>query len=222
MLKKVTFVGRCAAARRRRFRPPRVMQRASTRLSDPRVNARDARQPDRERPGQRTSARLVSGDASLLRFGANQSAIANVVYASLQPVGLASERAMRSDRPGRWWVATVVCLSIAAGRAVGAARRHLRPRESRRVARLLLRRFRRHWRPRAHCAARATPRLPRRFRTERRRHRLGSRGPGAKAFWAAAERAKSSPKWRYCEVATNHMIPNNRPTELAQLLLELA
>ena len=46
--------------------------------------------------------------------------------------------------------------------------------------------------------------------------------PAATAFWAAADRAKSSPKWRYREVATNHMIPNNRPKELAQLLLELA
>ena len=46
--------------------------------------------------------------------------------------------------------------------------------------------------------------------------------PGAKAFWAAAERAKSSPAWRYREVATNHMIPNNRPRELTELLLELA
>ena len=46
--------------------------------------------------------------------------------------------------------------------------------------------------------------------------------PGAKAFWSAADRAKSSPKWRYREVATNHMIPNNRPGELTELLLELA
>jgi pimeloyl-ACP methyl ester carboxylesterase len=46
--------------------------------------------------------------------------------------------------------------------------------------------------------------------------------PGAKAFWSAADRAKSSPKWRYREVATNHMVPNNRPQELAELLLELA
>jgi hypothetical protein len=46
--------------------------------------------------------------------------------------------------------------------------------------------------------------------------------PGAKPFWTAADRAKSSPKWRYREVATNHMVPNNRPKELAELLLELA
>jgi pimeloyl-ACP methyl ester carboxylesterase len=41
-------------------------------------------------------------------------------------------------------------------------------------------------------------------------------------FWAAADRAASSPAWRYREIATNHMIPSNRPDELARLLLELA
>jgi pimeloyl-ACP methyl ester carboxylesterase len=46
--------------------------------------------------------------------------------------------------------------------------------------------------------------------------------PGNAAFQAAADHARSSPAWRYREVATNHMIPNNRPHELAQLLLELA
>jgi pimeloyl-ACP methyl ester carboxylesterase len=45
---------------------------------------------------------------------------------------------------------------------------------------------------------------------------------GTDAFWAAAGRARSSPDWRYHEIATNHMIPNNRPRELAELLLELA
>jgi pimeloyl-ACP methyl ester carboxylesterase len=44
--------------------------------------------------------------------------------------------------------------------------------------------------------------------------------PGA--FWAAAERAKSSPAWNYREIATNHMVPANRPEELADMLLELA
>jgi pimeloyl-ACP methyl ester carboxylesterase len=42
------------------------------------------------------------------------------------------------------------------------------------------------------------------------------------AFWAAAQHAKSSPKWQYREIATNHMVPINRPAELAELLLELA
>jgi pimeloyl-ACP methyl ester carboxylesterase len=46
--------------------------------------------------------------------------------------------------------------------------------------------------------------------------------PGAGAFWAAAEHSRSSPAWDYREIATNHMIPVNRPQELAGLLLELA
>ena len=41
-------------------------------------------------------------------------------------------------------------------------------------------------------------------------------------FWAAADRAKASPAWRYREIATNHMIASNRPEELARLLLDLA
>jgi pimeloyl-ACP methyl ester carboxylesterase len=41
-------------------------------------------------------------------------------------------------------------------------------------------------------------------------------------FWAAADRARNSPTWRYKEIATNHMIPSNRPTDLVRLLLELA
>jgi pimeloyl-ACP methyl ester carboxylesterase len=40
-------------------------------------------------------------------------------------------------------------------------------------------------------------------------------------FWAAADRARHSPAWRYREIATNHMIPSNRPDELVRLLLEL-
>jgi hypothetical protein len=40
-------------------------------------------------------------------------------------------------------------------------------------------------------------------------------------FWAAADRAKASPAWRYREIATSHMIASNRPAELARLLLEL-
>ena len=45
--------------------------------------------------------------------------------------------------------------------------------------------------------------------------------PASHAFWAAADRARSSPDWRYREIPTNHMIPNNRPDELADVLLEL-
>lgn len=46
--------------------------------------------------------------------------------------------------------------------------------------------------------------------------------PGSKALWSAAERARSSPAWRYREIATNHMVASNRPHELAEVLLELA
>lgn len=42
------------------------------------------------------------------------------------------------------------------------------------------------------------------------------------AFWTAADHAQSSPAWRYREIATNHMIPSNRPEELAGVLLELS
>ena len=41
-------------------------------------------------------------------------------------------------------------------------------------------------------------------------------------FWAAADRASTSPAWRYRELATTHMIPSNRPGDLARLLTELA
>ena len=43
---------------------------------------------------------------------------------------------------------------------------------------------------------------------------------GASAFLGAAERAKASPKWRYFEIETTHMVPHNRPKELAAILLE--
>jgi pimeloyl-ACP methyl ester carboxylesterase len=46
--------------------------------------------------------------------------------------------------------------------------------------------------------------------------------PGAAVFDAAAERARTSPAWQYHEIATNHMIPNNRPKDLANVLLALA
>lgn len=42
------------------------------------------------------------------------------------------------------------------------------------------------------------------------------------AFWAAARRAESSPGWSYREIATNHLVPLNRPRELAEMLLELS
>jgi pimeloyl-ACP methyl ester carboxylesterase len=48
------------------------------------------------------------------------------------------------------------------------------------------------------------------------------RPPQGGPFWTAADRTRDNPAWRYHEIATNHMIPNNRPQELASLLLELA
>jgi pimeloyl-ACP methyl ester carboxylesterase len=48
------------------------------------------------------------------------------------------------------------------------------------------------------------------------------RPPEGGPFWRAADRTRENPAWRYREIATNHMIPNNRPEELASLLLELA
>lgn len=42
------------------------------------------------------------------------------------------------------------------------------------------------------------------------------------AFWAAADRYRSHPAWSYREVDTNHLIPVNRPKELAAILLALA
>ncbi len=40
-------------------------------------------------------------------------------------------------------------------------------------------------------------------------------------FWAAADRAKASPAWRYREIETTHMVASNHPRELARRLLEL-
>ena len=52
---------------------------------------------------------------------------------------------------------------------------------------------------------------------------IPSRGEGGNsAFWDAADRARESGLWRYAEIETNHMIANNKPEELTQLLLELA
>jgi pimeloyl-ACP methyl ester carboxylesterase len=45
---------------------------------------------------------------------------------------------------------------------------------------------------------------------------------GNEAFWRAARHAKGSPAWRYYEIATNHMIANNRPEELARILTSIA
>lgn len=48
------------------------------------------------------------------------------------------------------------------------------------------------------------------------------RPAGAPAFWAAADHARSTPGWRYAEIATDHGIPIRRPKELVEHLLELA
>ena len=45
---------------------------------------------------------------------------------------------------------------------------------------------------------------------------------GNEAFWRAARHAKGSPAWRYYEIATNHMVANNRPEELARILADIA
>lgn len=47
------------------------------------------------------------------------------------------------------------------------------------------------------------------------------RPPESHPFWEAADRVVRDDRWRYREIATNHMIPSNRPAELAELLLEL-
>jgi len=42
------------------------------------------------------------------------------------------------------------------------------------------------------------------------------------SFWVADDHAKSSPGWRREAIATNHMIPNNRPGELVAILESIA
>jgi pimeloyl-ACP methyl ester carboxylesterase len=46
--------------------------------------------------------------------------------------------------------------------------------------------------------------------------------PGGEAFWNAAEHAAGQDRWRYHEIATNHMIQHNEPEALADLLLSLS
>jgi pimeloyl-ACP methyl ester carboxylesterase len=41
-------------------------------------------------------------------------------------------------------------------------------------------------------------------------------------FWRAARHARESSDWTYHEIATNHMIPSNRPRELAEILVAIA
>ena len=42
------------------------------------------------------------------------------------------------------------------------------------------------------------------------------------AFWQAARAAEESERWRYHEIATNHLIPLTHPVELAEILVSLA
>lgn len=46
--------------------------------------------------------------------------------------------------------------------------------------------------------------------------------PANAAFEAAAARARTSGAWRYREIATTHMVAQNRPEQLTDLLLEAA
>ena len=48
------------------------------------------------------------------------------------------------------------------------------------------------------------------------------RNPGGPdMFYDAADRLRDHPKWRYFESTSNHMIPQNRPQELVDILLSL-
>jgi pimeloyl-ACP methyl ester carboxylesterase len=46
-------------------------------------------------------------------------------------------------------------------------------------------------------------------------------GGQPRAFWAAADRTRDDPAWRYREIATDHLIMSKRPGDLVKLLLEL-
>ncbi len=48
------------------------------------------------------------------------------------------------------------------------------------------------------------------------------RTDGPNPFWDVAARVRDHPAWRYLEIETNHMIPQNRPSELVRMLLDLA
>jgi hypothetical protein len=40
-------------------------------------------------------------------------------------------------------------------------------------------------------------------------------------LWQAANKAKDSSAWEYREIATTHMVANNKPRELLELLVEV-
>ncbi len=50
----------------------------------------------------------------------------------------------------------------------------------------------------------------------------GRDAPGGAAFWDAADHARTSSRWRYHEIATNHMVASNQPDELALLLAQIS
>jgi hypothetical protein len=43
--------------------------------------------------------------------------------------------------------------------------------------------------------------------------------PSTGVFAAAAQMARTSPAWKYREIATSHMVASNRPRELSELLI---
>jgi pimeloyl-ACP methyl ester carboxylesterase len=45
--------------------------------------------------------------------------------------------------------------------------------------------------------------------------------PAGFSFWTPADVARTSPRWGYAEIATDHMVPQNRPEKLAALLQDL-
>lgn len=73
---------------------------------------------------------------------------------------------------------------------------------------------------------------PVRIRTPLEQHRFGltyikatgdpRSASAGKPFWEAADRAAADPRWRYHEIASNHMVQHNAPGALADLLLALA
>jgi len=40
-------------------------------------------------------------------------------------------------------------------------------------------------------------------------------------FWQVADRVRNDPRWRYREIGTSHMVQNEKPAELRDLLLEV-
>ena len=69
------------------------------------------------------------------------------------------------------------------------------------------------------------PRRPEDFPFSRTYIRATVPEPGVPAnpvFAAAAAAARDSSAWRYHEIATTHLVPQNRPAELVALLLDLA